>query len=210
MRGLVIWLHGLGDSGDGWMSLRQQYSALQLDWKFPTAPVQPVSCNGGFRMTSWMDLQDIPVTHPRPDDVQGLKASCASIHAMIDEAIEGGTPAERVVVGGFSQGGAMALLSSYTCKHKLAGCVCFSGWPALSEPENELHQKLRSGANCKTPALVVHGTADGVVLPECGLATKTLLEEAGVDVTFREYPMAHATHPMQMGDLEQFLNDVLK
>ena len=73
MRHLVIWLHGLGDSGDGWSHLRREMG-VRAEWQFPTAPTQPVSCNGGHRMTSWMDLEEIPVTHPeRFDDAEGLQ-----------------------------------------------------------------------------------------------------------------------------------------
>ena len=71
----VIWLHGLGDSGDGWSHLRRE-RGVRAEWQFPTAPPQPVSCNGGHRMTSWMDLEEIPVTHPeRFDDAEGLQVS---------------------------------------------------------------------------------------------------------------------------------------
>ena len=105
----VIWLHGLGDSGAGWSHLRSELRIGGVDYIFPDAPVQPVSCNGGMSMPSWMDLDDIPVKLGLRDDAEGLEKSTAMIHAEIDKVVAKGTPAEQVLVGGFSQGGAMAV-----------------------------------------------------------------------------------------------------
>ena len=198
------------------------------------------------------------------------QASCSVIHKLIDDALASGITSDKIVLGGFSQGGAMALLASYTCPHHLGGCVCFSGWPALSGADGALRAQLKRGKYATTPALVCHGTADGVVLPgdrifpsrfktqilnmmqhipqiqnadspcatdrpshrpfslylytsadslfllffllfflaECGEAVKDLLEEADVPVVYKTYPMAHSTHPQQMGELDAFLKKV--
>merc|ERR1711967_112289 len=96
------------------------------------------------------------------------------IHKLIDDAIASGVTSDKIVLG---------------------GCVCFSGWPALSGADGALRAQLKRGKYATTPALVCHGTADGVVLPECGEAVKDLLEEADVPVVYKTYPMAHSTHP---------------
>ena len=97
------------------------------------------------------------------------QASCSVIHKLIDDAIASGVTSDKIVLGGFSQGGAMALLATYTCPHHLGGCVCFSGWPALSGADGALRAQLKRGKYATTPALVCHGTADGVVLPGDGI-----------------------------------------
>ena len=202
----VIWLHGLGDSGAGWSHLRSELRIGGVDYIFPDAPVQPVSCNGGMSMPSWMDLDDIPVKLGLRDDAEGLEKSTALIHAEIDKVVANGTPAEKVLVGGFSQGGAMAVRSVYSYKAKLAGCVCFSGWAAQ---EAKLKGWLETGANKATPAMVVHGTIDEVVKPECGLKVAELLEKAGTPVQTMTYQMGHSTHPAQMKQTAEFVKACL-
>jgi predicted esterase len=209
MRGpLIIWLHGLGDSGMGWSFLRQEMrlpSAVQ--YKFPDAPEAPVTCNGGYVMTSWMDLETIPIGNDLPDDVQGLSASSKIIHEIIDKEVSDGTPSENIVLGGFSQGGAMALLAGYSYGKPLAGVACLSGWPALRET---LADRVAKGANAKTPLFIGHGTEDQTVYPECGADARDRFKAAGVDVTFMDYPAAHGSHPAGMAGLRAWFVDVLK
>lgn len=110
MTKLILWLHGLGDSGAGWSHLKRELSlGDRVRYLHPDAPTSPVTCNGGYRMTSWMDLDTIPVSLSLPDDEEGLKASSAIIHALLDKEVAAGTPSTDIVVGGFSQGAAMAL-----------------------------------------------------------------------------------------------------
>ena len=178
-----------------------------MRYSFPDAPVQPVSCNDGQRMTSWMDLQTIPVQPGDPDDKAGLEASRRIVHALIDQEIANGTPSTDIVVGGFSQGGAMALLAGYSYPKPLAAVVCFSGWPVLA---HDFVARVQGGANAATPAFVAHGTQDQVVLPACGAQAKELLESAGVPTSFSTYPMPHSACPSQMADLRDWLGALLK
>ena len=204
----IIWLHGLGDSGAGWSHLKHELRLKQgVGYSFPDAPVQPVTCNGGFEMTSWMDLATIPVSPTDPENVSQLESSTAKVHKVIDDVIAGGTPSDRIVLGGFSQGGAMALLAGYSYPKPLAGIVSFSGWAA----HREVFQKRASeGANKNTPAFIGHGTVDEVVLPSCGEDAKNKLEAAGVKVSYSTYMMAHSAHPDEMRALRGFIVDVLK
>lgn len=202
---VVLWLHGLGDTGDGWRHLPRELR-LSGDFKFifPDAPVQPVSCNGGFKMTSWMDLDEIPVSLGIRDDEVGLASSTKIVHDIIKkEMADNGTPSTDIVIGGFSQGGAMALLAGFTFPQKLAGVVCFSGWPAL---QDKLVERTKAAGNADTPAFVAHGTADEVVLPECGAKAAELLKQSGVPVTFKTYErMGHSSCSAQMAELKDWL-----
>ena len=129
---LIIWLHGLGDTGRGWSHLKHELRLPQaVRYAFPDAPESPVTCNGGYVMTSWMDLETIPIGNGLPDDAKGLADSTQIIHALIDAEVAKGTASEDIVLGGFSQGGAMALLAGYSYAKRLAGVACLSGWPSL-------------------------------------------------------------------------------
>ena len=103
--GSVIWLHGLGDTGRGWSHLKHELRLPQaVRYAFPDAPDAPVTCNGGYVMTSWMDLETIPISNGLPDDAKGLADSTQIIHALIDAEVAKGTASEDIVLGGFSQG----------------------------------------------------------------------------------------------------------
>ena len=203
-----LFLHGLGDTGRGWSHLPQELRLPKgVRYSFPDAPVQPVSCNGGQRMTSWMDLQSIPVQPGDPDDVVGLEASRKAIHALIDKEVASGTPSTDIVVGGFSQGGAMALLAGYSYPKPLAAVVCLSGWPVLVD---DFLPRVTGGANATTPAFVAHGAQDQVVVPACGAQAKELLKSAGVPTCFNvAYPMKHSACPSEMEDLRDWLGPLL-
>ena len=145
--GAVLWLHGLGDTSDGWSFLQQEVKpSAKVEWVFPTAPTAPVSCNGGMSMTSWFDMDRIPVTpdgsHAHEDDVLH---TVSKIHGMLDD-IQKKHPdlaSDKIFVGGFSQGGAISTLAGLSYPRKLGGVVNFSGWVPLSESSAEgrvLHQ----------------------------------------------------------------------
>lgn len=208
MARLIIWLHGLGDTGAGWGHLKDELALPGVRYLLPDSPTNPVSCQGGYTMTSWMDLTAIPVTLQIPDDEAGLNASRKIVHDLIDLAVAKGTPSTSIILGGFSQGCAMALFAGYSYSKPLAGVACFSGWPALKD---SLVDRVRSSANAKTPAFIAHGTADEIVLPECSAKSSELLEQAGVPVTFRTYErMAHSSCNAEMEELKDWIKDIFK
>ena len=136
VRSAVIFMHGLGDSPAGWSHLERELgrelAPRNIVWTFPAAPKAAVTINSGAVMTSWMDLMDWPISCAAKDDEPGLIASVARVHALIEELVEDhNIPSERIVVGGFSQGGAIALLAASRSERKLAACVCLSGWLTL-------------------------------------------------------------------------------
>lgn len=175
---VVIWCHGLGDSPRGWQPFAEVLATELPDVKvvLPCAPVSPVSCNGGMPMTSWMDLEEIPISPSSPDPNVGITESLAILNSLVEQQMEEtGLPSERVLVGGFSQGGAMSLAAVLLSEKKLAGCCCLSGW-AL--PSQQLDRAAASSTNKTSPFLVCHGEADGVVLPSCGKGVVSMLRDA--------------------------------
>ena len=156
MTSLVVWLHGLGDTGDGWRHLRGELGLSGPKYCFPDAPIQAVTCNGGMEMTSWMDLDDIPVTPSLPDDVEGLERSKKRIHAVLDEAVASGTPSTSIVLGGFSQGAAMALLagcarSTQRAKHAAAARCAATLLPPPPPRCRTLRRHLAAAAAATLP-----------------------------------------------------------
>ena len=139
--------------------------------------------------------------------LQGLAASSKIIHEILDKEVAAGTPSDEIVLGGFSQGGAMALLAGYTYPKPLAGVACLSGWPAM---QADFKTRVGGGVNAKTPAFVAHGDADEVVLPECGTLANTLLTASGVPTKFASYRgMAHSSCDQEMRDLKAWIRSVL-
>ena len=207
----IVWLHGLGDSGRGWSHLKGELGLKGVQYTFPDAPVNPVSCNGGYEMTSWMDLENIPVALGDKNDLKGVTASAALVHAALD-AVVAKMPSTEVVLGGFSQGGAMALFAGYSYSKPLGGIVSFSGWSPLTKTDEATFiSDLKAGANAQTPCFIGHGSEDNVVLPECGERAAKALEEAGVkDVSYSTYRMAHSSHPAETDALAKWVSEKLK
>ena len=237
----VIWLHGLGDTGAGWTHLQHQLgwqvtkaAGAAAKWLFPTAPEQKVTCNGGFSMRSWMDLEAIPVVVGCKDAASDIRDSIRHVHEHIDALLAEGIPADKVVVGGFSQGGCLALLATLSYPKKLAGGVVLSGWLALRDQLKHTGaaaggegsesgsgggsgggsgaaREMLHSANAETRILWCHGDADDKVLHECQLSGVSALEELGVSVTSRTYPgLGHASSPAETKDVGSFLEAVLK
>ena len=200
-------MHGLGDSPAGWSELKGSIGAelpfaSECEWRFPSAPIAPVSINGGQRMTSWFDILDWPIDLAARDDREGMAASVAATLKLVDELVADGVPASRIVVGGFSQGGAVALQAGFGAQHKLGGIVCLSGWLFHRD-------EFATGANGATPVFWGHGSQDPVVLPEQQEEGARVLRAKGAQVTAKSYPVGHSSHPEEMSDLVAFLQDVL-
>mmetsp|Transcript_15269 Transcript_15269/g.61399 ORF Transcript_15269/g.61399 Transcript_15269/m.61399 type:complete len:243 (+) Transcript_15269:96-824(+) len=214
MRVGLIFMHGLGDTSAGWAALEYQLGpALKktlrhvehIEWVFPDAPVAPVSINGGAQMTSWFDVFDWPIDARARDDPAGMLASVRTVHDLVAKLEARGVPARNVVVGGFSQGGAVALNAVYRYDKKLAGCVCLSGWLQL---QTEWTKAVASASNADTPLFWGHGRYDEIVVPDQQTRGVALAREAGLAVTAESYPTAHASHPQELKDVAAFLGDV--
>eukprot|EP00775_Hariotina_reticulata_P004763 gene4762-5013_t len=203
--GTVIMLHGLGDSGEGWASVGVEWAPgmEHVKFMFPHAPNRPITVNFGMRMPGWYDIASLEDIDQR-EDKAGLLESKRYVEELVQQEIAAGIPSHRVVVAGFSQGGAVALMALRS-QLKLAGVVGLSTYlPLRKEPP------LVSEANLKTPIFMAHGDADYTVEYKFGVNSYNMLKELGCDITFKTYRgMAHGANPQELADVKAFLQKVL-
>lgn len=204
--GAVIWLHGLGADGHDFEPLVPELvrpGERALRFVFPHAPIRPVTLNGGFAMRAWYDI--VSLDRRGPEDEAGVRASQATVEALIRREKERGIPSERIVVAGFSQGGAIALFAGVRYPEKLAGLMGLSCYMlSASRLVRERH-----AANQATPLFLAHGTGDPVVLPALGEESRRLLEAAGYAVEWHTYNMPHSVCPQEVGDIAAWLRRVV-
>jgi phospholipase/carboxylesterase len=205
-RACVLLMHGLGDEGRSFVPLVQELApALEtvgaVRFVFPNAPEMPVTINGGYRMPAWYDI----LGPGGPEDEAGLRRSQSAIESLIAAEAARGIPASRIVLAGFSQGCAMALLTGLRHPERLAGIVGLSGYlPLAALTAAEAH-----AANRATPIFLAHGTQDDIVPLARAEASRDALRALGYDVQWHSYPMAHSLCMEEVGDLGQFLAGVL-
>jgi len=202
----VIWLHGLGADGHDFEPMVPELvgrGERALRFIFPHAPVRPVTLNGGLPMRAWYDI--LGLHRGAEQDEAGLRASERGVQALIRAQQAHGIGAARIVLAGFSQGGAMALYSGLRYPEPLAGIIGLSCYlPIIAALEAERH-----AANRATPILLAHGEYDSIVDPAYGKATRTTLEQAGHRVEWHSYPMAHAVCSEEVAAIAAFLRRVL-
>jgi phospholipase/carboxylesterase len=202
----VIFLHGLGDDGHGWSDVVPSLglpAALRARFVFPHAPDLPVTINGGFEMPAWYDLYD--TDFQARADLAGVRASAERIKHLIARERARGIKARRIVLGGFSQGGAMALHVALRDEERLAGVAALSAY--LIDADGLAVD--RSSANRDLPVFMAHGTQDDVVRYEWGEASRRALEAAGYDVEWHAYPIAHSAALDEIAALGRFIARVL-
>lgn len=202
----VIVLHGLGADGNDFVPVVDEMDLTTLGpvrFVFPHAPVQPVTVNGGYPMRAWYDILGTDLV--RREDEAGLRRSQEAIDGLIDTAVAGGTPCERIVLMGFSQGCAMTLMTGLRHPRRLGGLIGLSGYlPLASTLADEA-----SVANRETPIFLAHGLYDGVVPMSRALASRDLLQAQGYAVEWHEYPMQHNVVPEEIEEINRFLLRVL-
>ncbi|KPM41962.1 Acyl-protein thioesterase 1 [Neonectria ditissima] len=211
----VIFVHGLGDTGSGWASAVENWRRRQrldeVKFILPHAPKIPISVNMGMRMPGWFDVVALGGdvnTLVRNEDTEGIKLSQKYFHDLIQQEITSGIPADRIVLGGFSQGGAMAILSGLTFTAKLAGIVGLSSWLLLSQAFPNLISP--TDANRQTPVIMYHGDQDPIVHTNRGKLSADKLQELGYNVTWKTYPgMGHSACLEELDDVEVFLRERL-
>ena len=185
----VILLHGLGDSGEGWAPMaphliRDGWPALRFI--FPHAPVQPVTINGGMRMRSWYDIVDLNDIESRADEA-GILQSAAAVEALIEREAERGVPASRLVLAGFSQGGAVALTLALRRQEPLAGLVAMSTY--LPSARRRISEFQRP--DVLPPVFMAHGSNDPMVPLHAGELAAEQMRRLGFSVEWHSYPMGH-------------------
>ncbi len=203
----IIILHGLGADGSDFIPVCRELDLRAqgpIRYVLPSAPVMPVSINGGYQMRAWYDI--LPTNDlARREDEAGLRRSHQAINALIDREVQRGIAPARIVLMGFSQGCAMALMTGLRYPHKLAGIVALSGYlPLPGSTEAERH-----AANQHTPIFMAHGTDDDVVLVSRGQAAQASLAALGYQVEWHDYPMAHSLCLEEVEDINDWLAKVL-
>ena len=204
--GAVIWLHGLGADGHDFAPIVPQLvgpDERPLRFVFPHAPVRPVTLNGGMAMRAWYDI--LGLERGIPQDAAGIKASDAHVAELIRRENQRGIPSERIVLGGFSQGGAISLFSGPRYPEKLAGIMGLSCYMLLED----LLPAERTRANYHTPIFLAHGTQDPMVDVRRGAEARQLLEAGGYPVEWHTYPMPHSVCPQEVQDVGAWLRKVI-
>ncbi|ETX10139.1 carboxylesterase [Marinomonas ushuaiensis DSM 15871] len=202
----IIWLHGLGSDGHDFESLVPALSLspnLGVRFVFPHAPKRPVTINGGMEMRAWYDIYEM--TLDRKVDMANIDESYDQIEALIDDQINKGISADRIILAGFSQGGVIAYQTALRTKHALAGILALSTYLVKSDEVPE----ATDCANGKTPILIHHGRQDPVVVPALGGQARDLLISKGYSVSYQTYEMPHSVCPEQVQDISVWLNDRL-
>ncbi|KAG2222089.1 hypothetical protein INT45_007975 [Circinella minor] len=182
----VFWFHGLGDSGAG--------------------PSIPITLNQGMRMPGWFDLTGLDRSSLSNEDEKGILSSLTAVNGLIRQEVDNGIPSDRIIVGGFSQGCVLSLLTGLTSEYKFGGVIGCSGWLALAEK----FPSMASEANKKTPILMCHGDSDPVVQYSYGKESASVLENLGYNIKFNTYRgLVHSASPQELQDIASFLKEHL-
>ncbi|OXV10922.1 hypothetical protein Egran_01319 [Elaphomyces granulatus] len=213
----VIMAHGLGDTGAGWMSLAQNWRRRdkfsEVSFIFPNAPTIPITVNSGMRMPGWYDFAKLGggvklEEFLRTQDEPGILGSRDYFNSIIKEEVDKGVKPSRIVLGGFSQGGAMALFTGITNTQKIGGIFGLSCYLPLSDRIKDFIPE--DCPNKQTPIFMGHGTADVILQCDFGKKSADYLKELGHDVKFRTYPeLEHTADIEEIEDLEKFLQKVV-
>lgn len=199
----VIWLHGLGaDAGDFWPVVPELGLPPSPAWRFvfPNAPVRPVTINGGIPMRAWFDFLSRDSISPM--DGKGIVASCRALEELIGREEQRGIARNRIVLAGFSQGGAIALRTALLGERPVAGVLALSTFLPPLEPETP------GAAAAELPCFVAHGNYDEVLPVRLGLATRDALKGAGCRVAWREYEMGHQVCGPELVEASAFLQSI--
>ncbi len=200
----IIWMHGLGADAHDFEGIVPMLPVRERATRmiFPNAPIRPVTINMGMEMPAWYDISDVAL---RNADKQGIAESLEIITQLIDEQIEQGITADKIVVAGFSQGGAMALHAGLRYPQRLAGIVALSCYLL----ERDEHKQQVSEENIDTPIWMAHGLQDSVVSYDLGESSAALLTHYEHPVTFISYPMGHEVMMSEISDLSEWLSGIL-
>lgn len=201
-RACVIWLHGLGADGSDFVPIVPELGLADdaaIRFIFPHASVQPVTINGGMKMRAWFDIYQLG-SLDRQDEA-GIAASTQRVHALIEEQHAAGIPSAKIVLAGFSQGGAIVLHTATRYPESLAGVLALSTYlPVHAKLANE-----KTAENQAVPILMCHGSFDPVLPLQLGSWSRDMLVAAGYHVDWREYPMQHQVCPQEISDIASWL-----
>ena len=203
----VIWLHGLGDSGNGFAPIVPELKLPEsagIRFIFPHAPVRPVTINNGMPMRAWYDIKTLDFNSRA--DVEGVEESSTQVNQLIEQEIANGIPSSNIVIAGFSQGGVIALHIATRSKIKFAGVMALSTYMCEADKLTE----HKTDTNIQTPILMCHGQQDEVVPLFLGHAAFKSLEANSFNVSWHEYTMQHNVCVPEINDISAWLTSVLK
>jgi phospholipase/carboxylesterase len=201
-QGTVIWMHGLG--ADGWdfvpiVRELQLGDDLPLRFIFPNAPVRPVTLNNGYEMRAWFDV--MMADFGRLPDESGIRQSQAQVEAFLAREKSRGIPASRIVLAGFSQGGAIALHTGLRHTEALAGILALSTYLPLAETLD----RESSDANDRVPVFMAHGTQDPMVPLSLAESSRKALSDRGIAPEWHAYPMPHSVCAEEVSAISAWL-----
>ena len=205
----VIWMHGLGADGNDFVPIVNEIDlggAPGIRFIFPHAPTRPVTINNGYVMRAWYDISFGDLEgNTRKADEKGVRESQAQIGQLIARENSRGIAASKIVLAGFSQGGAIALHTGLRYPETLAGVMALSTYLPLAES----FAQEATPANAKTPVFMAHGTHDPVVPYAMGNSSREQLQQAGYALVWHEYPMQHSVCLEEVADIGRWLTSVL-
>ena len=198
----IIWLHGLGANGHDFEGLIPELNlpkSLKIRFIFPHAPIRPVTVNGGLEMRAWYDIKSISIE--REIDVDDFSQTNKQILNFIKSEINRGIDSSRILLAGFSQGGAVAYYTGLRSPYALGGLLVLSAYiPIEGEPNKDYPEHSKH-----YPIFIAHGQQDPVVPLSLGQKAKTHLEKNKYKVEFREYPMPHSLCVEEIKDISAFI-----
>ena len=198
----IIWLHGLGADGHDFEPIVPELRLAQpVRFIFPHAPVRPVTINNGMRMRAWYDILQFG---GGAEDEAGIRASQALLEKMVAQQKTSGIPANRIVLAGFSQGGAVALHTALRHAERLAGVLALSTYLPVAAKLAEA-----SPAHRELPIFMAHGSFDDIIPLRRAEQSRDALVKAGYQVEWHSYPMPHSVNAEEIRDIAQFLGRVL-
>lgn len=200
---VIIWMHGLGADGHDFEPVVQMLDLPHIKFILPHAPYRPVTLNNGYEMRAWYDIFGLQSENAQ--DEIGINHMQTTINAMIEAEIARGIPAQRILLAGFSQGGAMALHTATRFDQPLAGVLALSTYLPL---KNQLKEKQHP-ANKHLPIWMAHGRHDSVITLSTAESSRQTLEAAGYKVEWHEYDMPHTVCEAEINDVREFLLRVL-
>lgn len=203
----VVWMHGLGADGHDFEPLVPHLKLPHVRFVFPHAPAIPVTINGGYVMPAWYDIRHLDLApHAGEREDEGhVRQSAAAIEALLEREVERGIPSDRVVLAGFSQGGAMALYVAPRYHRRLAGFMVLSAYELL---RGRLAGE-QSEANRITPALFCHGRHDPMVPLFAGQAAAESMRTPGRDLRWHEFPIGHEVSLPEIVTISGWLHERL-
>jgi len=206
VRASVVWLHGLGADGHDFAPIvpeLQLPEGIGVRFVLPHAPSIPVTLNGGMVMPAWYDIAEIDLQ--RRHDEQGVRRSHEQVTALLAAEHERGVPWDRIVLAGFSQGGAIALFSALRHEQRLAGVIALSTYLVVEEALD----RERSDANRDVPIFQGHGSLDPMVPLARGAAARDALLAREYPLEWHDYPIPHSVCAEEIRDVREFLVRVL-